>query len=143
MSFINLQKYSQAASLILLIILISSFFFWPEKSGPIAIAVLILGSSASLALIIQHNRDTNVRSNHPRTVVTRKIALDTIGLLLVIFAAGFAGQLLGAWAGNAVEQSQPGFGMPVGLIVGIVSAFLIAWGMRIMWIKAARSLARG
>jgi hypothetical protein len=143
MGFINLKKYFPTVSVILLLGLIASFLFWPEKSVLFAIAILILCLGMSLALIIQRIREANIQSNLTRTMVIRNIALETLGLLLVIFAASFAGYVIGRWAGSAVEQSQPGFGVYAGLIAGISSAFGIAWGMRMAWNKAARIMARG
>ena len=61
MSFINLQKHYPTISLIFLFILIASFFFWPEYSGYLAIVIFVLGLGMSFALIIQRNRDANVR----------------------------------------------------------------------------------
>jgi dolichol kinase len=137
MSFINLQKHYQVISVIFLLGLIASFFVWPERSGYFAIAILILGFGMSLALIIKRNYEANTDINLMRTMVNRKIAVEVLGLLLVILVASFAGYFVGAWAGSAVEQSQPGFGMYAGLTAGMASALGAAWGMRMAWNKAA------
>jgi ABC-type bacteriocin/lantibiotic exporter with double-glycine peptidase domain len=138
MSFMNLQKYYPAISAIFILILIASFFLWPQNSSLLAIAIIILGFGMSLALIIQQNREAKAQSKLPRAVMVRNIAIDALGLILVICAASFVGRTISVWAGNVAMQSQPGWGIFLVPVVGFSLAFATGWGMRIIWGKVAR-----
>jgi ABC-type bacteriocin/lantibiotic exporter with double-glycine peptidase domain len=142
MNFITLQKHYREISLIFLVILVASIFFWPEKFTLTAIVLLILGFGMSLALIVQRIRERLILSNLMPAAMTRKVALEAIALLVIIWASGMAGRIVERWAGSTVEQSQPGFGLYAGLIAGMAFALVAGWGMRKIWVKAVRIIKR-
>jgi len=127
------QRSLPAISVVLLIALIASLFFYPSISSKIGIVLLIFGLGMALVFTYQKHIGSYKQGQITRLKFTRNILLDILGLLLTIAAASY----LGSMAGTRLGAS---FGLAAGLIAGIGSAFVVAWGVRKLWLKVSAML---
>ncbi len=128
-----LQKYFPLVSIVLLIALIASLFFYPSISSRVGIVLLIFGLGMALVFTYQKHIGSYKRGEITRLKFTRNILLDILGLLLTIAAASY----IGSFAGTRLGAS---YGLWAGLIAGIGSAFVAAWGVRKLWLKVSALL---
>ena len=131
-----LQKHWPYLSLILIIALLASLFFWPALSSPLGMAVLVLAVGIAIVFTVRRHWNAYKNGELTRTQLTRKIAVDVLGILITIslisFLGGLAGQYVGFLAGNAAEVRWPGVGAVVGIIAAILSAFVVGFGVRFL-----------
>ena len=131
-----LQKHWPYLSLILIIALLASLFFWPALSSPLGMAVLVLAVGIAIVFTVRRHWNAYKNGELTRTQLTRKIAVDVLGILITIslisFLGGLAGQYVGFLAGNAAEVRWPGVGAVVGIIAATLSAFVVGFGVRML-----------
>ncbi len=128
-----LQKSLPTISVALLVVLIASLFIYPSISGWLGIILLIFGLGMALVFTFQKHIGSYKQGEITRLKFTRNILLDILGLLLTIAAASYVGGMAGTRLGAS-------FGMAAGLIAGIGSAFVVAWGVRKLWLKVSAML---
>ena len=111
-------------------------FFWPALSSSLGLAVLILAVGIAILFTIRKHWNSYQAGVLSRTQLTRNIAIDVLGIFITIslisLLGGLAGQYVGFLAGNAAEVRWPGVGAVVGIIVAIISAFVVGFGVRLL-----------
>lgn len=134
--------------------LISAIFFviwlWPEASSTIMWIVVIVGISIVIISTIRRNYVMYKMGRCSKQDFFRKLVIDIAGIILVliiaVLLAGLSASYISQNVGKAIESSNPGLGVPVGLFSGIIAAVLIGLGVgylvRSIWVRLTKSICK-
>jgi hypothetical protein len=127
------EKHSIFGSILFISVALALLLLWPELSRPISMAILMVSVCMAMIAIVHKHWQTYKQAKITLKEMTRNLSLDTLGLLLTMSAASFAGGATGQWAGAQA-------GVWAGMLQGFVVGFLAAWTVRSVWGKLAGKL---
>ena len=115
-------------TLMLLAAYVVTLAAYPAVSSWVGLVLIVVCLGMAFYFIVQNHWHAFVLGRISGSKFVRNVLVDLLGLCLTIAAASYLGRLAGNWLGAS-------FGIWVGLIAGLASAFLVAWGMRRLWGK--------
>ncbi len=125
----SLKKFWPFVTMLFTFVLLGSTFFFSDTRKFLSIVIMGLALAASLAFTVQKSVDTVGEGRLERSILSRIIALDIIGLFMIMGLAVPAGALAGRGAFQAtvviVEEYWPGWG----------SSIIGGMRIRLDWIK--------
>jgi hypothetical protein len=117
----------------LLFTLATAQIVFPASSGWISATLIAASPAMVLSFILNQHLLMYRLGKTSRIHFLRNLLLDVLDLLLAIAAATY----LGGFAGTRLSLS---YGLWAGWFAGMLSAFLAAWFMRMVWKKVSAIL---
>jgi hypothetical protein len=123
----RLERFWALIALLLILALFVMTVLRPDWSRPAAIVVVGLSAAAAIGFTIRRNVSIHRRQQTTYAQLARAVAVDLVGLTLVVSVASLLGGAAGAWA-----SARIGFwgGLLTGMLVGFAAASAVAWGWR-------------
>ena len=144
----SLEKRWPLISIILLVLLLTSLWLWPERQGVLSLVIIIVSVGMLLAFTIHRRVEDNRKGMIDRSMMTRLIILDCVGILLVLVSAMYVGsyvsKVVGTAVYNALLASAPGWAEVAAVISGLLAALAagvgVGWVVRSAWGRVEKAV---
>jgi hypothetical protein len=144
----SLEKHWPLISIVLLVLLLASLWLWPEKQGVLSLAIIITSVGMLLAFTVHRRVEENRKGVIDRSTMNRLIALDCIGILLVLVSAMVVGSYVSRAVGtavyNAMQESAPEWAQTAAIISSLLAALAagvgVGWVVRSAWGRVEKVL---
>jgi hypothetical protein len=139
----SLEKHWHLISISLPIFLLASLWLWPERQGPLSLAIIILSVGMLLAFTVHRRVDENHKGLIDHSTMTRLIIIDCVGILLVLVSAMAVGSYVSSVVGtevySAMQVSNPQWAEVLAIISSLLSALAagagVGWVVRSAWAR--------
>ena len=146
----SLEKRWPLISITLLVFLLACLWLWPALQGPLSLAIIVLSVGMLLVFTIHRRLEENRKGLIERSVITRLIVLDCVGILLVLVSAmavgGYVSKTVGLWVFEMLQSSAPQWAEVTAIISSLLSALAagvgVGWLVRSMWVRVEGAFVR-
>jgi hypothetical protein len=146
--FPSLEKHWPVISITLLLLLLASLWLWPERQGSLSQVIIILSVGMLLAFTVHRRVEENRKGVLERSMMTRLIILDCVGILLVLISAmvvgSYVSRVVGTAVFNAMLPSAPGWAQTAAIVSSLLAALVagvgVGWVVRSAWGRVEKAL---
>lgn len=143
----TLEKHWLFISILFVAAILASLFFWPAISRPLGMFILIV-SVVMVIVFAVWQRIRDYRGGRIDNLgLLRNVAIDLLGILLVMTIAVFSGRLAGTlavqaasgwaavrWSGNEVSA-----GVLAGIATALAVGLCVGWVVQSLWSRLVKS----